>query len=207
MNKTILSLLLLASSAFALEPILEIKCETLPKNSHGIKLGRGKFGKCFIFDGSSGLNHKIKGDKFSDQATVAFWLQIPEYKSAEYRGLINLANHFYIRTSGRTEVNVNVTGWHSLRADTLVPNKWVHVALSFDGKNQVLYLDGKQHSEYSKAMKDIPVQDSISIGMRSMGYEIFRGKMDEIKIFNKALNQKQIENIYKNKKINSTVSI
>jgi len=75
---------------------------------------------------------------------------------------------------------------------------WTHVALTFDGTNIVWYKDG-QHAgavaqELKPAIKDVPLIIGRSDGF---GEACFRGMIDEVRIYNRALTQEEILEHYK----------
>ncbi|MCX6270714.1 MAG: right-handed parallel beta-helix repeat-containing protein [Bacteroidetes bacterium] len=95
--------------------------------------------------------------------------------------------HFYIKQANGS--------LFSLRADSvLVANEWMHVAGTYDGTNMKLYLNGRLLKSASPAGGLYPPNGNFSFGNSS---ETFYGKMDEVRIWNRALTAEEIrENMY-----------
>ncbi len=78
-------------------------------------------------------------------------------------------------------------------------NKWQHVALTYEsGKSLCFYLNGVQIGT-RKIMKDLqPNSGSLFIGYDPFGLsEYFIGDMDDVRLFNRALSEKEIQELYK----------
>jgi len=76
-------------------------------------------------------------------------------------------------------------------------NEWVHLALTFDGTNAVIYLNGVDE-EGPKAFSIGPdVEAQVEIGYNSNRPEIsertFHGSLDEVRIYDKALTADEIQ--------------
>jgi hypothetical protein len=76
--------------------------------------------------------------------------------------------------------------------------KWHHVALAFNGSALGLYLDGVQVANKSSvALPDNTGNKSIAIGVNSHRLDdFFSGSLDELRIFNRGLTSKEIEQLY-----------
>jgi len=74
-------------------------------------------------------------------------------------------------------------------------NTWSHLALTFDGAALRLYVNGQLVG--SKAQTgSVPVTSGVlSIGGNNIwSDQYFSGRIDEIRIYNRALNQQEIQN-------------
>lgn len=86
-------------------------------------------------------------------------------------------------------------GSYVVTGGTVVPNTWQHVAMVFDGTSVTLYIDGVNvgntptPSNYTLPTSVAP----IILGYNGYG-EIFKGQIDEVRIWNKALTQTEIQN-------------
>jgi Concanavalin A-like lectin/glucanases superfamily len=76
--------------------------------------------------------------------------------------------------------------------------KWHHVALAFNGSILGLYLDKVQVTNKSSvALPDYTGNKSISIGVNSQRLDdFFTGSLDELRIFNRGLTSREIEQQY-----------
>ena len=78
-------------------------------------------------------------------------------------------------------------------------NKWQHVALTYEsGKRACFYCNGAQIGNW-QISKDLPPNDnSLVIGYDPYGGdEYFVGDMDDVRLFNRALSEKEIRELYK----------
>jgi len=91
----------------------------------------------------------------------------------------------------------NGGGYLPLPARTLDINIWYHVAVSYDGKTMKGYINGQCVG--SVIIKDDPDINTTAlyIGMDPPGVnEFMRGSIDEIRIYNRILSDKEIADIY-----------
>lgn len=75
---------------------------------------------------------------------------------------------------------------------------WHHVALTFNGSILALYLDGVQAvNTSSAALPDDTGNKSVSVGVNSHKLDdFFSGSLDELRVFNRELTTKEIEQEY-----------
>ena len=74
----------------------------------------------------------------------------------------------------------------------LLPNTWVHLAGTYDGTTQRLYVNG---TEVAKRAQSGPIEVSggvLRIGGNSIWGEFFKGRIDEIRVYNRALSAAEI---------------
>jgi hypothetical protein len=78
-------------------------------------------------------------------------------------------------------------------------NKWQHVALTYEsGKRSCFYCNGVQIGNW-QISKDLPPNNSsLLIGYDPFGGdEYFIGDMDDVRLYNRALSEKEIRELYK----------
>ena len=77
----------------------------------------------------------------------------------------------------------------------LQPNNWYHVAITYDGKDYTIYLNGAKEGTASSSTNDN--WDWIGVGAFSASdSETFYGTLDEVKIYNYARTELEIANDY-----------
>ncbi|MGE0079581.1 MAG: LamG-like jellyroll fold domain-containing protein [Bacteroidales bacterium] len=91
-----------------------------------------------------------------------------------------------------------LTIWNGEWLDLISPNaidvdKWIHVAGTYDGTTAKLYVNGdlvvsKNASSYTAG------GSTLSIGIRSSGSYMFKGMVDECRIWDRALDQNELQN-------------
>ena len=79
-------------------------------------------------------------------------------------------------------------------------NKWYHVALVWDGKRRKLYVNGEQiikdTEDLAGPLESFEGEYYIGTGSYGIGYSTFDGAMDDLKIYNQALSEQEIANMY-----------
>ena len=88
-------------------------------------------------------------------------------------------------------------------AETVDQNTFVQVAIVYKGKNIIIYRDGKRYSSYKIDAPQTFGSDSVVMfGRRHLDAadtSCFRGRIDDARIYNKALTAKQIARLKPNK--------
>ena len=137
--------------------------------------------------------------------TVELWMKIGE--TWQWNGVIdkgrNTGNNWYILTtnSGSGESQGLKFGMQGSAEGTVIwgDNKWHHVAMTFDGTNRKMYVDGDLKQTQSVTAYS-PVTSNIRIGGRqdtsSQTLNPFDGNIDEVRIWNVARTQSQIQSSY-----------
>ncbi len=141
--------------------------------------------------------------------TIELWMKTnayPSYAGSSYGDyLISIAygRYLWIGTyaSGKNHIQFGLdfenAGWKSIRTYDIPQNKWVQVVATYDGEEMKLFIDGEE-----KASKTIT--DSIWTGpsYHLKIAEGYKGLIDEVRIYNRALSESEIkehyQGIYKN---------
>jgi hypothetical protein len=82
----------------------------------------------------------------------------------------------------------NLTGGSRLTANT-----WTHIAATFNGSIQRLYINGVQVSTRNQTGSTAVGTGVLRIGGNNPFGEFFKGLIDEVRIYNKVLTQAQIQ--------------
>jgi hypothetical protein len=177
------------------------------KNGHdgkidGAELVDGKIGKALSFDGVDDLvDCGMEEYDFGDNFSVVLWLQ---HIGGDYRAVINngyTEAPFDIRF-GREDAGTRLYAIMRTteRADRFLlqmlvePNEWHHIALVYDGETVDFYLDGSSEANGKLAGNINVVSAPVIIG-HNENNEWYSGLLDEVAIFNAALNQNDIQTI------------
>jgi hypothetical protein len=156
----------------------------------------GVFGGAVHFHGVTGGG--VGNFRYSDNAiTVCAWVwhdafridKIERYVTvapevAVIRKEANGALHFYIKIDGNLR--------HLWIGDVLTESRWHHVAGTWDGLTQRLYIDGVEIA--SQALSGV-LGDTSNVMISSDGNESFNGMLDDVRIYNRALTQDGIQAI------------
>jgi len=107
---------------------------------------------------------------------------------------VDIYNLYARNGHGRPEANVFVGGVNRMAEGSALPaNAWRHVAGTYDGATLRLFINGVQVA--SEAVSgSIPASTGpLRIGGNGIWGEFFRGRIDEVRIYNRALSQSEIQ--------------
>jgi beta-xylosidase len=159
--------------------------------------------KAVVFDGMSSLRFTSAapgGITGKNSFTLMFWAYsnvsaqqgcVLDWAS-EGAGKENPAAFFFIND------NVEVSHGKKNRAlkAPLTAGYWHHIAVTYNGTTEILYVDGKLQSSKTVNL-NIAKDDLIIIGNTQVGNSPFKGALNDLRIYNRALAQAEIE-YYKN---------
>ena len=191
----------------------------------GTTFTTGKVGQAFNFDGIDDyvvLNSPVYVPS-SSGTTVAAWIKIDpsagtnkrnfivelgdgqspnkyqmdfEWSSPAYNGSPHELSVSYYDTTGRAIM-------YLIYLVDLADNQWHHVVFSDDyvTRNPKLYVDGIQAPTrllYYMGLPSSQDADNMIIGSRGDKADYFKGDIDEVAIFNRALSDSEIQQMYNN---------
>jgi len=172
----------------------------------------GRFGKALSFDGVDDyvrIEPSLSLDVTS-QVTVEAWVYPRAYvdNTGHVSHIISRCNysggHIYVLStypdSYKISYSVNpYSGEKSSIAD-LPLNVWTHLAMTYDGSYIRLYINGELDSSYAQTGSIFTTTNWLAIGCKPTGpwggagtYAYFNGIIDEVRIYNRALSQQEIQ--------------
>ncbi|MCK4624992.1 MAG: carboxypeptidase regulatory-like domain-containing protein, partial [Phycisphaerae bacterium] len=182
---------------------------------HGAMWTKGRVGGGLRFDGVDDYVTVPKStslNSISKEITLTCWIKTPlagRYTILE-RWPCDHSNQRCLALDADSEGKLvhfalsptGVTGtWHSF-TDIIPVNKWVHIAATFNGKVMRIYVNGRPDPSPSVLENPLihPSTADLSIGAWKSGDKwggFFKGSMDEIKVYSRALTHKEILENYK----------
>ncbi|NIO45151.1 MAG: hypothetical protein GTN36_06410 [Candidatus Aenigmarchaeota archaeon] len=175
-------------------------------NNHGTPFGNPTWstdcisGSCINFDGDGDYVRATTNGMLNYQGTIALWAKtsnVPsgraymfshreesEINSRIY--LFNLNGKFNI---GLGDDSAEDTGY------TFTVNQWDHFALTWSGANYNAYVNGEPVKPGSTSTPT-SIASYLYMGSYLGTQEYFNGKIDEVKVFNRALSSSEIEAEY-----------
>ena len=176
---------------------------------------KGKFGAALEFDGIDDYVNCGNSDSLlmTDQVTVAFWFRTNkkmvafadrqavvgksylEYEVGIYPGG---CIHTYTNdgTGGGYDEGISAYMREELGENDWKLDKWYHVAWTLNGKHEIVYVNGVNIGEFNKPNEGTKEGiHNLEIGRREAGSLLFNGAVDEVVIFNVALEQADIQDI------------
>ncbi len=173
---------------------------------HGAQWVTGVEGSALSFDGNNDFIIVPNADNLNvtDQITIMAWAKTEENKTCkiaekgDWDGHSILQDHWngwagQIRTADNRSVAIN---W---RNGIPVYGEWYHIAMTFNGAVMKLYVNGQlMNSESVGGGLHVNNRD-FAIGSNNGSQKFFHGSIDDVRFFNKALSQTEIQAIFENK--------
>jgi uncharacterized repeat protein (TIGR03803 family) len=159
----------------------------------------GRVGQAFSFNGVNDYvtvaNHATLNGLSS--ATIDAWIKLNTVGGRQaIVSKVPVGEYYLLINNGRLSFENNNVGSGAFTGATqLSPNVWYHVAVSYDGANTRLYVNGLEDGVRAGAWSSANSQP-LSIGQRGDNSDFLNGFIDEVEIFNRALPVTEIQNIY-----------
>ncbi|WP_347720315.1 LamG-like jellyroll fold domain-containing protein [Candidatus Nanohalovita haloferacivicina] len=144
--------------------------------------------------------------KFGDEITVSAWLNLDSYDSNKEPG--RGSHHIYKSGSfGMVTNNNDIHGWitdngsrRNVFGNNWPRNEWFHTAITFNGSVVKIYQNGNLTGERTYIGDISNSTNTLRIGNAGGFNWGTDGRLDEIKIIRKSLNQSQIKHLYRGQK-------
>ncbi len=136
-----------------------------------------------------------------EQFTIAVWVK--SFSFGRYRSVMaNTDNYGYALCidGGRPSFWIHIAGSYLIRssATVLEPDRWYHLALTFDGLDAILYLDGKEELKFRKkgaitrSRSDFFIGGEPSYTSLDPRWPAWHGVLDEFYFYSRALMRDEI---------------
>ena len=166
------------------------------------KLREGVFGKALKFDGKT-YGEIADHDSLDivDGITIEFWAIVEGGDSTQSgvekgrswgHGLYNLAANYHGSSTLFQFFDLPDQCDDENTGPGIQDGKWHFLAGTWDGKTIRLYIDGKLEAEMKCAGELTPNDDPLFIGARGGEKRFLTGALDEIKMYNYALTEKEL---------------
>jgi hypothetical protein len=162
----------------------------------------GKYGRALAFDGTSSRVDIPDADSLD--LTAAFTLEAWVYPTAtsQWRTVVlkeqtdSMTYALYARGDADTP-----SGWadmdgaqHFVAGTSALPvHTWTHLVTTFDGSMLRLYVNGALASEYGASGAVNASSGDLRIGGNLVWGEHFAGRIDEVRIYNRALSSGEVQ--------------
>ncbi len=176
-------------------------------------------GKDTHFEGKDSTVAIPKSSKLDvgKQVTIVFWMKAdPDNQLENYQGLVT-SDFYHIEVSDGINFVISTAqgrpftetkfanGGHG---PMISSGEWHHVAGTYDGTKMQLYIDGEPEGNpmmHKGAISKMGPESFVAIGSEDgrlsdsslVGKRYFRGNIDDVGIFNRALSASEIAAIYK----------
>lgn len=171
---------------------------------------KGVSGSALEFNGVDNWVN-VENDPIESAApfSVSVWVNPLEYKKTAWE--IKIVQQRLPVTSWslyQYERNVSLVLWHADKVaytaeakNALTVDEWVHIVGIFDGKNVKIFVNGELKGSKEVADSVIESTGGIQIGWDGTAKDReFHGKIDEVRIYNRAISNEEVKVIYNNVK-------
>jgi len=145
---------------------------------------------------------EISANKDLSSYSLSVWLNLDNAANSDYPGLFAKTSNPIesIRVSHRGDKRINIYDGGDNLLDGIdtssLEGRWAHLVVVFDGSKYMFYLDGgSQYAEYQTS-NNILGSMNIQIAYQSQDNQGIDGKIDQLRIFNKALSFEEIQTLY-----------
>lgn len=162
----------------------------------------GHSGACLVFNGTSSMVSVPASSSLNltSGMTLECWVD-PTSTMSGWRNLIckemtgTASYYLYANAdSNKPAQGVNIGVEKVLGGgSTLVANTWYHLAATYDGASQKLYINGKLVASRAQSGPIATSSGYLRIGGNKVWGEYFKGKIDDVRIYNVALSATQIQ--------------
>lgn len=178
---------------------------------HGGKWVNGKFGKALEFNGTNEFVEVPDSDSLDleEAVTMVCWFNWEGsgdgwqtfFSKGPMSGTWENWAYFINMPNRHTHFCKNPGGARNCfnsPNNAFEPKKWVHTAATYDGKTQIVYIDGKDVSKGALSGKMVPNNNYLGIGYREGSPHWWKGMLDDMAVFDRALSGDEIRDIMEN---------
>lgn len=189
------------------------------ESNHGVisgatRIDEGRFGKALAFDGIDDWVTVKDADSLdlTSGLTLEAWLY-PTEAMDDWRCVLikERRNGLAYSLCANSDTNQPSTAVH-IRSDRnlkggpqLQANQWAHVAATYDGATQRLYVNGTEVAKQPLSGTIRTSDRALRIGGTAVWNEFFKGRIDEVRVYNRALTQSEIQSDMDNPVLNSSI--
>ena len=165
--------------------------------ANATRTASGKHGSALSFNGSSSLV-TIPDAAFlhlTSAMTLEAWVD-PAATSSSWQDVIYKGNDNYYLEASSTSGGQPAGGgsWGKAYGSVLASNTWTHLAVTYDGATLRLYVNGTLASSVAVATSIPTSSNPLEIGGDAVWGQYFAGLIDDVRVYNIALTQAQIQN-------------
>ena len=165
----------------------------------------GYFGGGLEFDGDGDeVNVPFQEDLNQETFTISAWANVAQ-GSAGYRAVVSSRNEpptsgyiFYAEPGNTWQFWTGDGGWKSVRGPAVTPGEWQHIAGTYVDGTQKFYVNSEFVGE-TASVPNLNTSQELLIGAganeRSAHAYLFKGMIDEVRVYDRALNEDEIAKV------------
>jgi len=133
----------------------------------------------------------------TDEVTISIWVNLSSGRESNN----NLSHHFYSADYGLIQDNFFVRDPEAENREGINPqipvdSSWHHTAMTFDGNQVVAYIDGVSTGSHQYNGSIDSSSGTLKIGNASGNNYTTDGNLDDVRLYNRALSEKEIKALY-----------
>jgi len=191
-------------------------CDSSGNSNNGIFYGEPswiteksscKQGGCLSFDGTDDYVAVPEEDVFdlSTNFSLSAWVYPTSSGDSGYKGIISkkylTESAYSISYDGNNKLafrgSDGVSYVTHVSSSSLLLNHWSHVLVSYNGFKMNLYINGALDSSFNEtASMRTDRSEGLDIGRRAASGRYFPGRIDDVRIYNYALSQEDVAQVY-----------
>ena len=173
-------------------------------SAEGVSWAPGKYGSALQFDGAKGCLSipDSQALQLGEEFSLESWVR-PEGGQGHYPAIYKESSEGFpsyslgigFNTAGKPEGQLGKQGkGHQDLAATasLEPEVWSHLALTYDGVKLRLYVNGELAATKYVEKPKPETAGPLTIGCAALGAQHFKGRIDEVRIYNRALGEAEL---------------
>ncbi len=130
--------------------------------------------------------------------TISFWVKMNVIDSSYNYFYSYGSNQYLVYFNPSTVYHYETSVNHATTTSTLI-NIWYHFVFSYDGTNSRIYRNGVLLSTQAASFNTNTTNQLFRLGLTGLGgVGYFNGAIDDLKIYNRALTQTEITNLFNN---------
>lgn len=154
--------------------------------------------KSLLFDGNNYAELADSADNaafdFSSGFTIEAWVKADSSQPDPDSGIVaKLGSGYMMWLTGDGRINNYIDGNTTLSTTAVKDDIWHHIALTWDGAQKKVYIDGVLESASPWTTSPASSGNKFYLATYSPTFRDFRGNIDEIKVYNFSLTQSQIQ--------------
>ncbi|MEJ0038427.1 MAG: DUF4082 domain-containing protein [Gammaproteobacteria bacterium] len=165
--------------------------------TNGSWTNQGKFGNALVFNGTTSrlFVNNSASINLTTGMTLMAWVYPTSSTQTNNRTIMRRESNGYWLYGGRTSNTLRPGGGAVIGSATksvattsaLPVNTWSHVAMTYDGSNVVLYVNGTAVNTVAATGNIVSGTSALWIGGNAVLGEYFQGRIDEVRVYNRAL--------------------
>ena len=172
-----------------------------------VSYGVGEFDLAGVFNGSnSGINLPSSLNTSVIDATGAFsismWINANDVNTIQYLFCSNNSNNVDLGINSNGQgvgkivwVIYNTSYSYLVSTATITINTWYNIAVTYNNGSSELFINGVSQGTSIKTLLESSIEPTL--GYRNTGGSVrFNGSIDQVRIFNKALNSTEVTTLY-----------